>query len=192
MDVENEIAYHIHRVGQYDEYWKVGKVLSFGMNETNLKKLTAELRIECENSIEKIREAYYHKKPSRKKCLFVCNKGNTQSWYNHLTKQKESPDLKLVEIFEVELYGNLYWADASIYEDYWESKDVQLLHNYWNGLIKQEFKLEGLFVGQVKVLRSCGLEDFDIKCLTINGSIIIISPHEEPTNETLIDFEEFE
>lgn len=192
MKVENEIAYHIHRIGKYDEYWKVGNEILFGKTKTNLEKLTNESRIDNEDSFEKIRGDYYSTKPSRSKCIFVCNKGNTESWYNHLTKQKESSDLKPVEIFEVELCGNLYWADASIYEDYWKSKDVQLIHNYWQDIINQDIKLEGLFVGQVKVLRRCVLEDFEIKPAYMKGSIKIISSYEEPSNEILIDFEEYQ
>lgn len=192
MQVDKITAYHIHRLGKYDECWAKGKEMSFGEYETNTDKLDEKKKEECEKAFENIRIKNYSTRPPHNKCLFVSNENNIQAWYNILTKGKDGSKLKPVKIFEVELTGNLFWADASIYEDYWNENDTKSIIDYWEGKVNQKDKVEGLFVGEVKILKSLNFDDFNILSSIIKRSIRIISPHEEPCNNAIIDFDDYQ
>jgi len=153
-----------------------------------MDKLDEKRKEECENSFEDIRLKYYRTCPPRNKCLFVCNKNNIQEWYNILTKGKDGSKLKAVKIFEVELTGNLFWADASIYEDYWNKIDTKSIIDYWEGKVNQKDKVEGLFVGNVRIIDEYESKNFDVK-LTKVVTVKIKTPTEEVNNSEFFDFD---
>ena len=190
MQVKNQVAYHIHRIGKYDEYWKEGNEITFGNTETNLEKHTNETRIEYEDSFEEIRKVNYNTSPSRNTCLFVCNKENIVSWFNNLTRINNNSKLKQFKIFEVELNGNLFWADASIYEDYWNKNEVTSIVDYWEGKINQKDKVEGLFVGHVRIIAEHEPKDFDVQ-LTKVVTVKITTPTEKVNNGEFFDFDNY-
>ncbi len=163
MEVKEHKAYHIHRLGKYDECWKIGEELQFGDIDTNPDKKANDSKSDTEVAFEKIRNEHFKALPSRDKCLFVCNNENRVLWYNYLTKQKDSSSLCLVEIFEVELTGNIFRADASLYEGFWQDKNVDTIMSYWNGVIKNEDRIEELFAGHVKVVTKISPESIGIK-----------------------------
>lgn len=191
IKVENEIAYHIHRLGKYDEYWEKGEEISFGESETNMDKLDEKRKEECENAFEEIRLKDYSTCPPRNKCLFVCNENNIQAWYNILTKGKEGSKLKSIKIFEVELTGNLFWGDASIYEDYCDMTDTKSIVDYWEGKINQKDKVEGLFVGHVRIIAEHEPKNFEVQ-LTKVVTVKITTPTEKVNNDDFFNFDNYQ
>ncbi len=185
MEVEKLKAYHIHRLGKYNKCWKIAEELQFGDIDTNPDKKTNECKLEAEVAFEKIRNEHFKELPSRDKCLFVCNVDNRVLWYNYLTKQKDSNKLCPVEIYEVELTGNIFRADASFFEDFWHDKNVDSIFSYWNGVVRNADKIEHLFVGHVKVVTK--ISPMDINLLEITKSIKILTPTVEPIYDDLDD-----
>ena len=188
MHLEKIMVYHIHRLGKYDDYWKEGNEITFGVSETNTDKLDDRKKEECENSFEDIRLKNYSTRPTRNKCLFVCNENNIQAWYNILTKGKDGSKLKPVKIFEVELTGNLFWADASIYEDYWNENDTKSIIDYWEGKVNQKDKVEGLFIGQIKVITEYLPENFNINSIKRVEIVKIKNISENQYSEDIFEF----
>ncbi len=104
--------YHIHKVGNYDEQWKEGNKINvsydnpfwtFSMNIvlgcpcTPLNEYQMLLR---ELGMEYVREKFFPKYPSRKKCIWLIRPEETQLRY--WSKQIDRSD---TYIFEIETLG---------------------------------------------------------------------------------------
>ena len=88
--------------------------------------------------------------PSRKNCLFVCNKDYARYWLNYIEKKRG----RQCFIYKLELNGNLLWT----YADYLKAGECE---KYWHPEIEPDFEEhEGLFVGNYTIISMCNKEDF--------------------------------
>lgn len=109
--------------------------------------------------VEEIIDGYCpaHFVVQRKNALFVCyDRNNVEFWINRKFKERK------IYIYKLELTGDLYWVDASFYEELFDLVDdggleqrIEILSNsYWKEINPEEkspVMLEGLFVGHITI-----------------------------------------
>ena len=107
-------------------------------------KKAIELEAEC------VRVGVDPNLPSRKTCLFVCNKNYVRYWHTYIEKRRQ----RQCYIYKLELNGKLLWT----YADYLKAGECE---KYWHPETEPDFKEhEGLFVGSYKIISMCNKADF--------------------------------
>ncbi len=88
--------------------------------------------------------------PSRKKCLWLCDKKGLENWWNTF---ENSENKKIIEL-ELDEKGKIHLADAEFLN--LDTYSIEEFHNsskkYWNGEMNTEFDIEILYEGKFKVI----------------------------------------
>ena len=88
--------------------------------------------------------------PSRKKCLWLCDKKGLENWWNTF---ENSENKKIIEL-ELDKKGKIHLADAEFLN--LDTYSIEEFHNsskkYWNGEMNTEFDIEILYEGKFKVI----------------------------------------
>ena len=117
--------------------------------EVDSNKRQADKDITRENVFEKVRAAFYEKKPSRKKCGFACSSVDIALSFEAFLSYD---DAKYVQLVEMEPAGKVNYAecdDEYLFSDEFESdlSLVDMAHKYWKGEgnKRKELLIEGRF-----------------------------------------------
>jgi len=88
--------------------------------------------------------------PSRKKCLWLCDKNGLENWWNTFQSSKNK---KIIEL-ELDKKGRFHKADAEFIKSdtYSISEFNQSSIKYWKGQINTKPNLEILYEGKFKVI----------------------------------------
>jgi len=88
--------------------------------------------------------------PSRKKCLWLCDKNGVENWWNTF---QDSKNKKIIEL-ELDKKGRLHIADAEFLnlDTYSISEFNQSSIKYWKGEMNTKLDLEILYEGKFKVI----------------------------------------
>lgn len=103
-----------------------------------------------ETIFEEVRKSYFPQLPSRKTCIWVCDKNAVEYWWNSLQSEGNY-------IFELNLTGSMHHADQhhlihdTVDHDTLRSSAFQ----YWTGIEdSKSIETEILFEGVIDILRS--------------------------------------
>lgn len=113
----------------------------------NLKNISKECAFYIREQVfEDIRKTYYHDKPSRQKCLWVCE-------YDQLSYWKTISNDKEKAVLTLNLDGTLFCGD-----DYWLTANTfssieysERAHRYWSGEMSTSPHKEYLFYGTASI-----------------------------------------
>lgn len=110
-----------------------------------------------ETLFEEVRNNYFPQLPSRKTCIWVCEKEAIPYWWSKIQNDKK--------IFQLEVTGTLHKADQKhLTNDALKHNDIRTnAFNYWTGSDgSKPIEEELLFEGTIKVLKEWNnLEEFN-------------------------------
>ena len=110
-----------------------------------------------ETLFEEVRNNYFPHLPSRKTCIWVCEKEALSYWWSKIPDDKK--------IFQLEVTGTLHKADQKhLVSDALQHNDIRTnAFNYWTGTDgNKPIEEELLFEGTIKVLKEwTNLEEFN-------------------------------
>lgn len=167
MRVKGKVLYHIHKSNMFDERWKVGNKLCFSKKEYNSffgfytkyiiekneEKIAAESKIKeytmliRELIYEEVRRNEFPRLPSRRHCIWLCDKETLGLWLNTLGED--------TSVYRVKVSGNLHMCCGEQLED--NSINYTILtdaaRRYWSGEnAKTSKEREYLLEGKVEII----------------------------------------
>jgi len=88
--------------------------------------------------------------PSRKRCLWLCDKNGLENWWNTFTSSKNK---KIIEV-ELDNSGKFHIADAEFLnlDTYSISEFKDASEKYWKGEMNSKLDIEILYEGKFKVI----------------------------------------
>jgi len=103
-------------------------------------------RPQVESKFEEIRKKNYPDRPSRTECFYM-------SLTQELAEQRKaiwgSKDREIFRCRIIPAQAKILAADMTFYNNFEDTENEELIHNYWNGVIKDESEIEILFDGSL-------------------------------------------
>lgn len=167
MIIKNDIFYHIHKRGIFEDKWKVGNTIDFNQDsynaffgyyiQNNIKKtdssLDSDIKIKEYSMLirelvyEEVRFKHWSSLPSRRHCIWLCGVDELKLWKDTLKGE--------LDIYKVRVTGNIHTCYAGALDD--DNINYKTLYNkamsYWKGeCIGNLLEKEYLFEGRVELI----------------------------------------
>lgn len=167
MQIENEIYYHVHKKDYEPEKWEVGKIFEFNKDAfnyffnfysiENIKKTRTDIEdwkkikeysiLIRELVYEEVRYKCFSGLPSRRNCVWLCDKESLPLWEGKIGGD--------YDIYKVKATGNIHSCYAGALDD--TNINYKILSEkaivYWSGeCIGDINEKEYLFEGRIELL----------------------------------------